>query len=120
VRSGLCFVALVGTGLAQTAPNRYAVFLQAEPVARHVSSRAQMQSAEAASYRQQVETAQQAVRDQLAAKNIQITGSASTVLNAIFVVAPATRVAEIAGIPGVVGVVPLHRHAALLNKATTL
>jgi minor extracellular serine protease Vpr len=117
---------LIGTlafssfGQAQTATNRYAVFLQAEPVVKHFSSRAEIQSAEASGYRQQIEAAQLAVRNQLSAKNIQITGSASTVLNAIFVIAPAGRVAEIAGIPGVAAVVPLRRRKLLLNKATTL
>ncbi len=33
---------------------------------------------------------------------------------------PASRVADVSGIPGVAGVVPLHKKRALLNRATTL
>lgn len=116
----------IGTALAllpahaQTSPNRYAVFLRDDSVAARVSSRAELQSAAAAGYRRQIETAQLAVKNQLDAKNIQVTGSVSTLLNAIFVIAPAGRVAELSAMPGVAGVVPLRRRKAVLNRATQL
>jgi minor extracellular serine protease Vpr len=71
-------------------------------------------------YRQQIAAAQGSVRTALAGKNIQITGAVDTLLNAIFVMAPADRVAELAAMPGVAGVAPLRRRRALLNRATVL
>jgi len=100
--------------------NRYAVFLADEPVATHVSSRDDMQSAAGAAWRSRIEAAQTAVRAQLAAKNIRVTGSASTLLNAIFVAATPANVADIKSIPGVVDVVKLGSSRMLLNRATTV
>ena len=107
-------------GWSQTRSNHYAVFLADEPVAKHFSSREDMQSATGAAWRSRIEAAQSAVRNGLATRNIRVTGSASTLLNAIFVVAPAARVAEIKAIPGVVDVVKLGRSKMLLNQATQI
>jgi minor extracellular serine protease Vpr len=104
----------------QTAPGRYAVFLADEPLATHFSSREQMQSAAGAAWRARIEAAQNSLRSELATRSIRITGSTSTLLNAVFVVAPASRVAEIKAIPGVVDVVKLGRRKMLLNRATTI
>ena len=109
-------------GLAQTAAfrNRYAVFLADEPLAKHFSSRAEMQSAAGTAWRSRIETAQNAVRAELAARNIRITGSVSTVLNAIFVAAAPANVADIKSIAGIVDVVRLGRSKMLLNQATKI
>ena len=107
-------------GWSQTRSNHYAVFLADEPVAKHFSSREDMQSATGAAWRSRIEAAQSTVRNGLATRNIRVTGSASTLLNAIFVVAPAARVAEIKAIPGVVDVVKLGRSKMLLNQATQI
>lgn len=79
-----------------------------------------MQSAAGAAWRSRIEAAQTAVRAQLAAKNIRVTGSASTLLNAIFVAATPANVADIKSIPGVVDVVKLGSSRMLLNRATTV
>jgi minor extracellular serine protease Vpr len=79
-----------------------------------------MQSAAGATWRARIEAAQGAVRNELAARNIRITGSVSTLLNAVFVVASPARVAEIKAIPGVVDVVKLGRSKMLLNRATQI
>jgi hypothetical protein len=79
-----------------------------------------MQSAAGAAWRGRIEAAQSAVRNELATRSIRITGSASTLLNAIFVIAPPARVAEIKAIPGVVDVVKLGRSKMLLNRATQI
>jgi uncharacterized protein (TIGR03437 family) len=100
--------------------NRYAVFLSDEPLATHVSSRSEMQSATGAAWRARIETAQAAVKSQLAAKNIRITGSAASLLNAVFVAATPANVADIKAIPGVVEVVKLGSSRMLLNRATTI
>ena len=79
-----------------------------------------MRTAAAVAYRQQVETKQAAVRKELAARNFQVLGSVSVLVNAIFVGAPASRVAELQSIPGVAGVRPVRRYKLALNRATQL
>jgi uncharacterized protein (TIGR03437 family) len=108
-----------GRGLSY-APDRYILFLGDDPAATHFATRSQLQTAAAISYRQQIESRQQAVKQDLASRNIQVVGSASTVMNAIFVVAPASRVAELRSVPGVIGVMPERRIKPNLNKATAL
>jgi len=111
---------LCSPGWSQTPATHYAVFLADEPLAKHFSSREDMQSAAGLAWRGRIEAAQGAVRNELAARRIRITGSASTLLNAIFVIAPPARVAEIKAIPGVVDVVKLGRSKMLLNHATQI
>jgi uncharacterized protein (TIGR03437 family) len=108
------------SAFGQTPGNRYAVFLQDEPLAKRFASRAELQSTEATAYRQRIEAAQQSVRTELTTRRIRITGSVSTLLNAIFVVMPASRVAEVKGIAGVLEVAPVRRHDLFLNSATML
>jgi minor extracellular serine protease Vpr len=120
IRIFTIFAAILSSALPVFSQNRYALFLQDEPLATHVVSREALHSAEAAAWRQRLQTAQQSVRNELNRRNIVTTGSVSTLLNAVFVVAPASRVAEMKTIPGVVDVVLLHRREALLNRATTL
>jgi hypothetical protein len=96
------------------------LFLGDEPVAAHFATREQLQTAAATSYRQQLESRQQSVIQNLAGRKIQVVGSVSTVMNAIFVVASPDRVAELRGVPGVIGVMPERRVRPNLNKATTL
>jgi len=105
--------------LAQSA-GRYAIFLNDAPAAERFTSRAELADSAAGIYRRQIEALQGAVRANLASRNIQVTGSVTTLLNALFVVTDASRLAEINSIPGVIGVVALHRHRALLNRATAI
>lgn len=109
-----------GPAAAQLAQNRYTVVLSDEPAARRFSSRADMLSVAGQTYRQQVETRQLAVRTRLAERGIRVTGSASTLVNAVFVAASADRVAEIESLPGVVAVVPQRMYKLSLNRATEL
>jgi minor extracellular serine protease Vpr len=111
---------LVSASFAQTIPNRYALILDDPPVTNRFASRSELDSSSARAYRQQIEARQQAVRDALAARNIPVTSSASTVLNAIFVTAPKDRLAELQNLPGVKGVVPIRRYRLKLNRATQL
>ena len=121
-----CFCLLLSsacpTGSARAAApaNRYAVFLADEPVAKRFPSRGEIQSAAGAAWRSRVEAAQSVARLQLAAKNIRITGSVSTLLNAIFVIARPASIADIKTISGVVGVVKLGQSRMLLNRATAV
>src|SRR5882672_2596595 len=81
-----------GPKLAPLAVNQYIVLLSDDPVSARFSGRAQLSTAGAASYRQQVEAQQRTFIRTLTSRSFQVTGSVSTVLNAVFVTAPASRV----------------------------
>src|SRR5664279_837747 len=107
-------------GFGQYARNRYALILQDEPVASRFATRERMHSAAADDYRRQLAQRQSAVQQELARRGVPIISSVSEVLNAVFVSAPAERVAELAAIPGVLGVRPMRQMHMELNKATQL
>lgn len=107
-------------GFAQPVSNRYALVLEDPPVSSRFASREQVRSAAALSYRQQIEGRQRSLRSELASRRVTVTGSASTLVNAVFVVAPASRLAELKSLPGVQDVVPLRRYRRSLNRATGL
>ncbi|MEP6715475.1 MAG: S8 family serine peptidase, partial [Terriglobia bacterium] len=100
--------------------DRYAVILKDEPVATRYASRAQMQSAAALGARRGIEAAQQSLRGELEGRRFTVTGSVSTLLNAVFVAAPESRVAELKSLPGVIDVVRLHKYTPQLNQATQI
>jgi minor extracellular serine protease Vpr len=106
--------------IAQPLPQHYILFLEDAPVAQRIAAGEQAQSATARNYQQQIEAKQQSLKNELASRNIQVTGSVSTVLNAIFVVAPKTRLGELKALPGVAGVVAGRRYHLNLNRATAL
>src|ERR1035441_205253 len=105
-------------GFGQYARNRYALILQDEPVTSRFATREQLHTAAADGYRRQLAQRQSAVRQELERRGVPIISSVSETLNAIFVSAPAERVAELAAIPGVLGVRPLRQMHLTLNKAT--
>src|ERR1051326_7014286 len=102
------------------AANQYILILGDAPVSARFVGRDQVRTAAAINYRQQIETRQRDLMQQLAARNVQVTGSVSTLLNAVFVTAPAGRVDELKNIPGVVAVRPVRRGQRHLNKAVQL
>src|ERR1035437_5555104 len=99
-----CAVAslLIGAapGFAQFARNRYALVLSDPPVASRYLTRESLAAAEARTYRQTLELRQRAVRQELQSRKIAVTGSVTTLLNAIFVVAPPDRVDELKALSG--------------------
>src|ERR1022692_3342155 len=105
-------------GFAQYARNRYALILQDEPVASRYVTREQMQTAAADGYRRQLALRQSAVHQELERRGVPIISSVSEVLNAVFVSAPPGRVAELAAIPGVLGVRPMRTRAGLVELMT--
>ena len=107
-------------GFAQVAPGRYALVLEDAPVAARYSPAASLRAAEAAGYRSRIEARQRALRAELASRGIQVTGSAGTLVNAIFVTMPENRVAEARSLAGVAGVVPLRRYKKAMNRAAEL
>src|SRR5215472_7014562 len=91
---GLCLMTL--PAVAQTprnppfVPNRYVLILADPPVAQRFTTRDQVRSAAAGTYRSQIVARQAALRRDLASRNIRVEGAVSTVLNALFVAAPAS------------------------------
>ena len=86
----------------------YALVLNDPPLARHVTPRSQ------------IESAQQQVRSELARRKIRVTGSAETLVNAVFVRVPRERAADLRGLTGVKHIIwlpPLKRN---LNVALNL
>src|ERR1035438_2338161 len=73
------------------------------------SLRALRQTAAADGYRRQLALRQSAVHQELERRGVPIISSVSEVLNAVFVSAPPERVAELAAIPGVLGVRPMRQ-----------
>ena len=117
------FVSLFFTaapGFAQFARNRYALVLSDPPAASRYPTRESLATAEARTYRRTLESRQQAVRQELQSRQIAVTGSVTTLMNAIFVVAPPERVDELKALPGVAGVVRMRLGQPLLNAATQL
>ncbi len=113
-------LAWVVPAAAQLAPNRYAIILSDEAPARRFASRDEIQGAAAQAYQRQIETAQRTLRAQLEQRKIRVTGTASLLLNAVFIAATPDRVAEIQSLPGVLAVVPQRIYKPLLNRADGL
>jgi minor extracellular serine protease Vpr len=111
-----------GTLLAAVPPQggKYAVILEDEPVGRHMAGKAGLRSAAAMEYRGRVAASQAGVRRELERRNLRVTGSVDTLLNAVFVQASPDRAVELRGVPGVKAVAPLHTFRMHLNKAVEL
>ena len=103
---------------AQGRLNHYAVYLEDQPVTSRFS-RESLETQAAVSYRQQVEARQAIMVRDLESRQIHVTGSVTTLMNAIFIATTEDRIAEVQGISGVTGVrllPPVKRR--FLNKAT--
>jgi minor extracellular serine protease Vpr len=106
--------------LAQASRTRYALILEDPPVSERFAVRAERESLAAKNYRQQVEARQQVLRRELNNRRIQVTGSVSTLLNAVFVMSRPESARELSNLPGVKGVVALRTRHLSLNRATQL
>jgi minor extracellular serine protease Vpr len=115
-----CFLIVGAIYAARPVSNRYALLLDDPPVSQFYPSRESMQSPLASAYRQQIRAKHAALRSEIAARGLIVTGEVDTLLNAIFVAAPPERAAELASIPGVSGVVTLRYYKLHLNRAVTL
>ena len=120
-KTSILAMALLGASLlpAQPARNRYALILEDSPVAAQFS-RARMAEAASVNYARSLQQRQQSVRAALAQRGIVPTGSVTTLLNAVFVVAPEDSIADLKSIPGVQSVVPIRIYHRRLNRATAL
>ncbi|MEO8658186.1 MAG: S8 family serine peptidase [Bryobacteraceae bacterium] len=104
----------------QTMPNHYTLLLEDPPVAERFHTSTGLRTQEAGGYRAQIEGKQRALREELGKRGIRVTSSVTTVLNALFVIAPKERLAELKGLPGVKGVVPARRYHKDLSHAIRL
>lgn len=116
----LAYLAGLPAVSAQTIPNRYALILEDPPVTSRFTTRESVKSVAAIGYHQQIQARQRTLRNELVKRNIRVTGSVTTLMNAVFVAASPDRVPELRGLPGVKAVVPLRRYHQNLNRATAL
>ena len=107
-------------GNAQFASNRYTLILEDPPVAERFAGREAIHSTAGETYRTQLETKQQSLRQELASRNILVTGSASTLLNAVFVTATPDQVSVLSSLPGVKAVLRQRVFKRKLNLAPGL
>jgi uncharacterized protein (TIGR03437 family) len=120
VRGSVFAFIAVSACFAQNAADQYILILQGPPLGATFQSREALRSAAATTERERIVALQQQVRKELAARNMTVTGSVNTTLNALFVTAPESRVPEMKSIPGVVAVQPQRRYRLHLNEATQL
>ena len=99
---------------------RYALILIDAPLVAKYSSRAALQSVEAASYRQRVEAQQSSLVHELENRHFTVAGANSVLLNAVFVQASPEQLSELQALRGVSGVVRVRRYKRSLNQATQL
>ncbi len=104
----------------QYVPNRYALVLADPPVASQYATRDSLRSTAAVSYQDGILRAQSSLRTQLGSRNAIVTGSTSTLLNAVFAVVPPDRVDEVKALPGVLAMIPMRRGKRFVNAAATL
>ena len=101
-------------------PDRYVVVLDEAPVSARFPLPRDIASPAADAYRRQVESAQNAVADAMASRQMLVTSRVSHYLNALFVWAPGHSIDELRAIPGVKSVTPMRRLRASLNRAVQL
>ncbi len=109
-----------GSLAAQRDWDRWAVVLEDPPLAAQVASRKDLRATVALEAGVRIEAAQQSLRRQLAERNLRVTGSVKTLLNAVFVKASREQVEELAKLPGVRAVAYMPPLRLLLDKAIDL
>jgi hypothetical protein len=119
-RAAVLFALFALPAFSQYIPNRYALVLSGPSVGERFATRDSLSTAAAVTYRQQVETRQRTLMAELRSRRVVVNGSVSTLLNAVFVTAPAARRSELGSLPGVLAVVPMRRMKRNLNAATEL
>lgn len=104
----------------QVVPDLWILELAGEPAASVAVAKAGDRRAAMTERRVQVQVEQQRVRAALAQRNIEVLESLDTVANALVARAPGKDAAELAAIPGVVGVHPVYEVRLLLDRALAL
>ncbi|HXI42432.1 MAG TPA: S8 family serine peptidase [Bryobacteraceae bacterium] len=98
----------------------YALILNDPPVSEFSQSHKNAPQAVTENHRQRILAAQNSLRSELARRNLNVTSSVDTVLNAVFVRTTPDRLAELAALPGVKGVVRMRRMMPKLDRAAVL
>jgi len=114
------FLFSVAAVLGQTVPGRYVVELAGDPAARATArqgSRFTAREAGFAARRAAVRQGQTDARTRIGELGGTVIESMDTVVNALIVSIPDARAADLAKVPGVVKVHPVHRVRPLLNHA---
>ncbi|MFN7997205.1 MAG: S8 family serine peptidase [Bryobacteraceae bacterium] len=104
----------------RTPIEEYALILNGDPLVRQISSRKTLHTGAAVAKLAPIRSAQSALRQELAQRNIRVNGSVQTLLNAVFVRVPRDREAELRALPGVQNVVRMPRLKRHLNTAVDL
>jgi uncharacterized protein (TIGR03437 family) len=117
-RAALAVAAIPAFG--QQYSDQYALILSDEPVIARFQGRDAHRSTAAEAYRRSLVSSQQAVRAAAVSRKTTVTGSADTVLNAVFVHATPDQVAGLQSIPGVKAVIRMRSALPALNRAATL
>ena len=99
---------------------RYALILNDPPAGEFSQSHQNAPQAVTESHSQRILAAQNSLRSELARRNLNVTGSVQTVLNAVFVRATPDRIDELRALPGVKGVVKMRRMRPKLDRAAVL
>lgn len=102
---------------ASIVPGRFTVMLDDVPVAARFATREEMAGTAGKSYQAQVEARQAAIAREIEGHNFHVTGSASRLVNALFVNGPASRLEELRSVPGVISISPMRRFKPALNCA---
>ena len=113
-RSGI--VLLLSFALASVLPaatplpsHEWMLLLSDTPVVERFPGRIEQTRAASDTYRQHLRDVQSALRTQLEAQSIKVTGSVQHLLNAVFVSATPDQAAALRNLPGVAAVVPMRR-----------
>lgn len=102
---------LAGAAAAFSGPtDHYALILRDAPAGTR---------SQAALQRAKLAAAQESLRSVLRDREVPVTGSTQTLLNAVFVIAPSGKAAELRELPGVAAVAPMPRLTRKLNKAVS-
>ncbi len=115
----LLLLAVAGPALGQGRFDRYALILEDPPLVEQVAS-AKAAGKQLAAAMSRREAAQGALRELLAARRVPVTGSTRTLLNAVYVHAPADRIEELRRLPGVARIARLRPWKRHMNRAVEL
>lgn len=116
----LLVLAAASPSMAQRVRGEYALVLEDPPLVEQIAAREGLESAAAEEARQRIQEAQDKLAAELEQRGIAVVSRAHTLVNAVFVRAPQSRLEELRGLPGVRRVSflpPVKRH---LNRAAGL
>ncbi len=115
----LLAAALVPIGWTREA-DRYALILEDAPLAEQIGSREELESRSTREAAGRLLAKQEVLRQELARRNIRVTGAAHILVNAVFVQARPDQIQELRGLPGVRSIAYLPPLRLNLDRALDL